>query len=871
MNSKKSQHPPRLAEWILAILHSDRGKHTHLGDFEEVYQTVCEEKGPKSAIFWYWVQVFRSLPGFLINRVYWSLSMFRNYFVIAVRNLIKNRWFSLINLLGLAAGLACVIMILSFIRFELSYERFHEKSDRIVRVLSVETANTARRGDFDSDSPEVLAAYMKDHIPEVVRASRLMAPHADKVILQNEEDNFYMGGLYADNEFLQMFSYPLLSGIPEDVLKAPRSIVLTNSTAKKLFGNENPIGETLIYKERSSQYEVTVTGVTADPRRNSHLQFDYLLSVQTLVVDESKSYMIGNWNVGNFITYAELRDADALAGAEKKLNAGVNEMAAAAGEDSVDLRFQPLRDIHLRSQIEGELATNNLIRSIYLFGSIALLILLIAGINHMNMATARSATRMREIGMRKVVGASRKQLITQFIGESMMVVLTALALAAVIVRFTLPRFSALLGVDLAVNYAKDIPLTLIVLGSALILGLLSGIYPALVLSSFPPTRNLRKLTASHGKNTWLRNGLVIFQFAASIILIACTLTVFRQLSYIKNHKLGFDREQVVVLQIREKGTRDKAAVIKDELLKRPEVLGVSVSGGLPINIRSRLYNARIEGESGDTERMTLRFDYIDEDFVEVYGIEIALGRNFAKNIETDKDGVLVNESLVRKLGWTRPLGKTIDFFDGEKKVLGVIKDFYHSTFHNAIEPIGLFFRTGDNISVRIRPGDIAGTLGVIRRVFERQTRSQPFDYYFLDDAFDTLYRKEQRIGGIFGLFAGLAVLIACLGLLSLAAFSVERRTREIGVRKVMGASVPRLVGHLTREYLWLVVAATVIAWPLSYYAMSRWLQNFAYRISLNPLIFILASAAALFIAILTVGSQTIRAALTNPAETLRYE
>jgi len=777
----------------------------------------------------------------------------------------------MINLFGLAAGLACVIMILSFIKFELSYERFHEKADRICRVLTVDTYDTARRGDYNTGTPEILAAYMKDNIPEVVRASRLMAPWVDKVILQQGDKNFYVRGLYVDNEFLQMFSYPLLRGNPKEALKNANTIVLTESTAKKLFGNVDPVDKVLIYKERSTQYEVAVMGVTADPPTNSHLRFEYLLSVQTLVVDESKSYMIDNWNVGNFITYAELQDAGSFAAAEGKLDAGLNELAAAAGEDGVDIRLQPLRDIHLRSQIAGKLDTNNLIRSVYLFGSIAFLILLIAGINHMNMATARSTTRAREIGLRKVVGASRLQLITQFVGESMLTVFSALAVAVVLVRFSLPSFRALLGVELSVNYLKDIPLTLIILGTAMSLGFLSGLYPAVVLSSFQPIRTLGKMSGLGGKGSRLRNLLVVFQFAASIILIACTMTIFGQLKYIKTQNLGFDREHVVVLRVHEKGTREKAAVIKEELLKRPEVLGVSVSGGLPIEIHSQLYNAKIEGEKGEVEKMTIRFDYADEDFIEVFGIEMAEGRNFSSDIETDKDGVLVNESFVRKMGWTEPLGKTIDFLTGDTKVLGVMRDFYFSTFHNAIEPMALFYSTGDNIAVRIRPENVAGTLEVLRQVFESQTRSQSFDYYFLDDAFDALYRKEQRTGGIFGLFAGLALLIACLGLLSLAAFAVERRTKEISVRRVLGASVSRLVGRLTREFLWLVLVATVIAWPVIYITMSGWLRSFAYRIRLDPGIFLLSAAAAFLIALITVGSQTLHAALANPADTMRHE
>lgn len=872
MSEKLDGRPPYPAERILIHLYADGGKHTHLGDFEEVFQTILDEKGRRSAVLWYWAQVIRSLPGFFLNKMYWSLSMFRNYLTIAVRSLLKNRWFSLINLLGLAAGLACVIMILSFIKFELSFESFHEKSDRIFRVLTAENDDSVRRGgDFDLNTPELLAGYMTDNIPEVVRASRVMIPWTDKAIIQNGIKNFYEKSLYVDNAFLQMFSYPLIRGNAKAALEAPHSIVLTETAARRLFGSEDPVGKNLVYKERSFQYDVAVTGIAADPPRNSHLQFDCLLSVQTLVVDETKAFMIGNWNVANFMTYAELKDADSLNAAEEKLNAGLAAMAASEGKNPVDMRLQSLRDIHLRSQIAGQLETNNLIRSVYLFGTIAFLILLIAGINHMNMATARSATRAREVGLRKVVGASRRQLFTQFVGESLMVVFLALVMAAAIVKLALPRFSNLLGVELSVNYARNIPLTLAVLGIAILLGVLAGIYPALFLSSFHPRRTLKNLTDSGSRRTRLRNALVVFQFAASIILIACTLTVSAQLKYIRNHKLGFDREHVVVVRAREQGTREKAAVIKQALLQRPEVAGVSVSGGLPINIRSRLLGAKFEKEGGGTERMTLRFDYVDEDFIPVFGITMAQGRNFSPDIETDKEGVLVNESLVRKLGWSRPLGKSVDFFDGDKKVLGVFKDFYHSTFHNAIEPIGLFFRPGDNISIRIRPGDIPATLGMIRGIFERQSPSQPFDYYFLDDAFDALYRKEQRTAGIFGLFAGLAVVIACLGLLSLAAFSVERRTREIGVRKVLGASVSHLARHLTREYIWLVLGSTLIAAPVIIYTMSRWLANFAYRIRLDPWTIILSAAAALFIALVTVGSQTIRAALKNPADTLRCE
>ncbi len=866
----RSSLPPRAAEWILRRLHADNGDYTHLGDFAEIFAATLAEKGRFRAVLWYWAHVVRSLPGFVANKIYWSLSMLRNYAVISYRTIVKNAGYSLISLLGLAVGLACFILMLAYVRTETSYDRFHEKGDRIYRLISAEVKPGEKPGEFYATNPDPAATLLKTEFPEVRHAARVMKQHYDPAVLSFEGKAFTESGLIADQDFLEVFSFPFIRGDRSRALDAPGSIVVTERVARKLYGDQDPIGKTLTYGVRRAKGDLMVTGVVKDVPGNSHLQFDYLLSLATLEADKNNGYMFKNWDVGNFTIYAELSDPAMKGPLEDKVAAWVEKNLPDAAKAGLRHFLQPLKDIHLRSNIQGELATNNEIRTVSLFFAIAVLILLIAAVNYMNLVTARSSTRAREIGIRKVAGADRRQLVRQFLGESLIFAFLALAAALAIARIALARFNAVAGAKLGFGDLLAPSFVLLVVGTTLVVGLLAGAYPALMLSSFQASKVLKEHTASGRKGSRLRDALVVAQFTASIALIVCALVVSGQLRFIQNQKLGYDREHVVIIPLREPETLAKATIIKAEFLRLPEVESVSQTSGLPTNIGSRILNNELTNDRGEKSVTDICFDYVDDGFLDVFRIPLVAGRNFSGDRKADAGSVLINESLMKAAGWTESVGKEVSLW-GTKRIIGVVKDFYFKSFHSRIEPLALMPEAGNMLAVRLRTADIRGAVAALERVFKSTTKSQPWDFSFFDDEFDALYRKEQRTGQIFGAFAFLAVFIACLGLLGLAAFAVERRTKEIGIRKIMGASAPYLAVKLSREFVVLVLLANFIAWPVAYFAMSKWLQAFAYRISLGLGIFVLAALGAILVALLTVSTQTFRAASANLVKSLRYE
>jgi putative ABC transport system permease protein len=869
MRQKKSLTPPALAEKILGIIYSDKGEFTHLGDFEEMFRTIYENRGIVYARIWYWVQVIKSLPGFIKNKLYWSMAMLKNYIVIAVRNVIKNKGFSFINVTGLAVGMACFLLIMAYVQHESSYDWFHERSDRIFRLLAGGPGQEGQKSveEYEDHFPEVMAPLLVSDFPEIKKATCFMGAFQDKAVLKAGEKLFYQSGLYADRNFLEIFSFPLIHGDSQSVLSEPNTIVITEDVSKKLFGNENPIGRFISYKEKRRQYDVVVSGVVGNIPQNSSIQFDYLLSLATLREDKTYDWMFDNWNVGNFYIFVELEETSDKTEAEKKLT-----VFAQTPRAGTHISLQPIEDIHLRSQIRGELSTNNEIRYVRLFSFIAVMVLLIACVNSMNLGVACSSKRAKEIGVRKVTGANRRQILEQFLGESLFLSVLSLFVALLLIKVFLPRFSLILGVELKPDLLSNGFLIFVMAGTTLFVALASGSYPALMLSALPPVSSIKELSASGKRGGRLRNILMVFQFAVSVILIICTVVVFRQMNFIKTKKLGFDREHVVVIPVNEKETMDKRQVLKTAFLQLPQVQGVSVSSGLPINIRSRLINQEFIRDNGEKVKMDIRFDYVDEDFVDVFKINILQGRNFSKDFSEDKYGVLINETAAKKIGWKDPIGKKVLPFLGNKDhVVGVVEDFQFSTFHHDIEPMALINEMGSNIAVRISPGDIHTILGSLRRTFEGVTKSQPFEFYFLDDAFNKLYQKEMRTGEIFGTFAGITVFIACMGLFGLAAFMINRRTKEIGIRKVLGASVSQLVTLLTREFAGLILLSNLIAWPVAYIIVRIWLQDFAFRINIGIWTFIFSSALVLFVSFVTVSIHTFRAAASNPVNTLRYE
>lgn len=859
--------PPRLAEWLLERFFADQGRYTHLGDFAEIFAGLAAEKGKRRAGLWYWGHVFRSLPGFITNRIYWSLSLLRNYAVISCRTIVKNAGYSLISLLGLAVGLASFILILAYVRFETSCDRFHEKADRISRVIAAEGKPGDMPAEFQATNPDPMAAALKTEFPEVRHAARVMKQFHDPVILSFEDRAFAESGLIADQDFLEIFSFSVVAGDKAAALNSPGSIVLTESVARKLFGNKDGVGETLSYGTRWRKENLTVTGVVRDVPRNSHLKFDYLLSLATLEANPKNDYMFRNWDVANFAIYVELADPEARQPLEGKIGGWLEKARPEAARSGLRFFLQPLKDVHLRSNISREPATNNEIRTVSLFFAIAVLILLIAAVNYVNLVTARASTRAREIGIRKVTGAGRAQLLRQFLGESVFFAFLALALALAFVRIVFVRFNAMAGTGFGFSSLLTPSFVLLAAGSTLVVGLLAGAYPALTLSAYQPAKVLKGRAASDRKGSLLRNTLVVGQFAASVALIICALVVSGQLRFIRNQRLGYNRENVVIIPLRESESMAKSALLKTEFLRLPEVESVSVTSGLPTKIQSNIRDIVLVSDTGEKIKTDFCFDYIDEGFLNVFKIELAAGRNL---VPGEKNAALINETFARTAGWENPIGKEIRVLDNAR-IVGVVKDFHFETFHRPIAPMVLSSDEGNALAVRIRPGDVPGVIARLRRTFETNAKTQPWDFAFFDEEFDALYRKERRTGQIFGAFAFLAVFIACLGLLGLAAFAVERRTKEIGIRKVMGASAPDLAVKLGREFVGLVILANVIAWPVAYYAMSRWLQSFAYRINLGWGTFILATCLAVCVALVTVSTQTLRAASANPVDSLRFD
>ena len=871
MKRESSPRPPRIAQWILGAIRSDRGQFTHLGDFYEEFADIASRRGLPAAQVWYWFQALTSLPGLVANKIFWSCAMFRNYFAIAHRNLIKNRGFSLINLFGLAVGLAGVILIAAYVRFETSYDRFHEKADRIAQVLNAAGTGPNNTPEFfgswfDTRLPALLA-----EVPEIIRVTKTVESFFDRVVLRNEESAFVQSGFFVDEQFLRIFSFPLLRGDRETAMNEAGSVILSDRTARKFFGSEDPVGKPLRLKSKSMDYSLTVAGVAADVPPNSQLQFDFLVSQETFRKDPQMSWTLSSVVFDFYTTYVELRHPADKAVVEAKLKDVINKSKTPG--DTLNLSLQPFTDIHLRSRLRGRTEGNNEIRFVWMFSAIAAALLLIAIVNYVNLSTSRTTARAKEIGVRKVAGAGRGQLFLQFVGESLFMSELAVVLALTLVRMFWPLFKKLVGIDLEFRILWNAEFLALSIATGAIVGLLSGIYPALVLARLRPVRTLRDFSRSGRKGGILRGGLVVFQFSTAFILLVGTFVIGRQMNFVRLRSLETGRESVVVVPIREEGILRTAAAIRGDFLKNPDVVGVSISSFVPPQPRrfGRL-GVRLEKDDGTKFESACAVDSVDENFLDVFQIKLAQGRN----VKPGESGVaLVNETMAREAGWKNPLGKILDFGGSVKTiaVVGVLKDFHFTSLHTKIAPLALIpqFFPPDSISVRTRPGNISRILAGLRRDFENGSRDQPFEYRFLDEIFEAAYKKEIRSGEFCRIFSALAVLIACLGLSGLTAFSIEQRTKEIGIRKILGASTARLTAYLNFKFLALVILAHLIAFPAAFLTMNNWLRGFAYRADMTVWIFVLASGIAMSIALTTISVQTYKAARMNPADTLRYE
>jgi putative ABC transport system permease protein len=799
--------------------------------------------------------------------------MLKNYLKITLRNIKRNKVFSFINIAGLAIGMACCILIVNYIIFENSFDRFHKNADQIYRINTL--LEFGGRGGNLASTNHPIGTYLKDNYPEVLDSARFRRYMYGNTLVQYEENKFFESRIYyADNSVFDVFTYPMIVGDPKTALKSPHSIVLTESKAKKYFGEDYPIGKILRLDNRE---DYKVTGVIRDTPRNTHFPFNMLLSFESFYV--SNPQLKGNWTgdfeVHTFVLLMEDYDHKEL---EIKLPSIVEEklgniIKVVGGR--VEYSIQPLTEIHLHSDLLNEPTGQSDISYIYAFSAIALFILLIACFNFMNLSTARSAKRAKEVGMRKVLGANKIKLVYQFLGESLILSTFAFIIAAGLAELSLPIIRSLTSVKLDIFFT-DIPLFVMTsVGFVFVVGIAAGSYPAFFLSAFKPVRVLKGTSRTGPANYRFRSILVVFQFALSVFLIIGTVIILHQINFMKNRNLGFDKEHIVFVQILDDFVQSSTETIKEELVKLPGVVRASAVSHVPGH--GARHNAHLPEGFALGESIMMGRISGDSDFLTTFGIELVKGRNFSHEFSTDvTDSILINETAAEKIGWEAPLGKQIFELLEEavpRTVIGVVRDFHTDSLHNPLEPICINQNSEEfsYVAVRLSPGDISRTMTLLEKKWKELDPTGTFDYAFLDDSLNGQYRAEERLGKIFTYFSILAIFIACLGLFGLASFTAEQKTKEIGIRKVLGAPVSEIVFLLSKEFTKWVIAANLLAWPIAYFVMNKWLQNFAFRISIGIGSFLLATSIALLIALITVSYQSLKAALANPIESLHYE
>jgi putative ABC transport system permease protein len=779
--------------------------------------------------------------------------MLKNHLKIALRTLIKHKGYSFINIAGLAIGMACCILILLWVQHELSFDRFHPNADDIYRVYQ-DVHHAGGVMPF-SNLPMPLAPEIESSIPEIRLASRLAG---DRVTIKYGAKIFNETGIYyTDPSLFEIFSFPFVLGDFRTALSDPYSILLTEAAAEKYFGSENPLGKVLTLDEAD---QMKVTGLLNNPPDNSSLQFDFLVPFTLL---EAGGYDTSRWDSSTTQTYVLANRGIAADQIEQKISGIL--LQHNQREESY-LRLQPLKKLRLYT-LSGEPGN---MKSVYIFSLIALFVLVIACINFMNLATARSSKRAREVGLRKVVGAKRTQIVRQFFGEAVFLTLIAFALSLLLVELLLPLFNRISGKPLSLDFSGNIIVYGSLLGVALFTGLLSGSYPALYLSSFLPVKVLKSSFHSGSSSSMFRKGLVIFQFSLSIMLIIGTGVISSQLRYIQKRDIGFDRENLVYFNINDTISQNFDSV-KDEILKNAHILNVTRTFQIPSYNR---YSSPADWEGkGTGQNINFNISIVDEDYLQTLGLELAQGRNFSQAFSTDTSNYILNQEAVNQMGLEEPLGKRFTLGNNTGEIIGVIKDYNYMPFTYEIQPLvwsytPVMFRYA---MVRISGQNIPETIGHIENTWSKFAPDFPFEYHFLMDDYQSIYSKEKRMEELFVGITIMAVFISCLGLFGLASFTAEQRTKEIGVRKVLGASVAGIASLLSKEFLKWVTAANLIAWPVAYLAMRGWLRGFAYKIDMGLTVFLFAAVLALLIALATVSFQAIRAAMGNPIKALRYE
>ncbi len=791
-----------------------------------------------------------------------------------MRNIKKYKGYSLINITGLALGMACFLLIVFFIQFENSYDNFHENKKNIYQVVRINESgdNTEKKG--ITGAP--LAPLLLENFAAITHAVRFtnfrseLVSHGEKHFV---EKRFF----FADESVFDVFTFPLLQGNPKTSLQEPFSVVITAETAHKYFGDDDPINRTLNYNLGGRKFDFQVTGVLAPIPLNSHIRFDFLASYKSLPSIVGEYFMTRHWDSPTW-TYTLLPDGYDPEDINRLLPAFTEKHVDKWSFSSISHKLHPMKDIYFHSPGPpiGERGNSQFL---FVLSAISAFILLIACINFMNLATARSGSRAKEIGMRKVIGAQRSQLVWQFVGESVCYSFIALTLAIILVELFLPAFNQFVGKTLHINYVQNIGYIVAMIATAIIVGIISGSYPAFFLSSFKPVAIFKETLKARGLSVFIRKTLVVGQFVISIALIASVVLVIRQIQFMRTMELGFNKNHVITIPIRDRSVKQRYELLKNKWLQNPNILGVTASSMEPGVTSQNGINIKARG----IDDMNAGIIYVDHDYVKTLEIKLARGRDFSKAISTDTEGaLLMNQAMVERLGWQDGIGEQVELFfkEGGKKVpmyqtvvVGVVNNFNFRDLTTPMQPILIKIDPGryNYILARINSNTTAGSIDYLKTVWKEFQFEQPFEFTFLVDDMNRVYRRVENFAAVARYGTFFAIFIACLGLFGLASFSVEKRTKEIGIRKVLGATVPGLVRLISKEFLTLVLLANIIAWPVAYYAMKVWLQNFAYRTSIEFWTFLVAAGLAFFIALLTVSYQAIKTALANPVKSIRYE
>jgi len=872
----KRYKSPGIARTLLRLMAVYYEKHSIIEDFEETFTEIMNSDGSFKAKCWYWGNALKSVAGYLKLIVSWRFTMLKNHLKIAYRNFVRHKLYSFINVFGLAIGLSICMIISLWVLRELSYDRFHDNADRIYRV-----ERELFRDNLYSRWPITGGRYKQaliDDYPEIENAARFWKR---EFAIKDFKNDMHRQGMFAvDNSVFEMFDFHLEEGDEKSALSDPKTVVLTRENALKYFGTGDVVGKSLAFEWNGELVDIMVSGILEEVPENSHIHFDMLISIASY-----KEEPYADWRSNYLYTYVLLEENVQKQALEEKLRTFVTQrlepeygdlvLKGRSIHDLLKMHLFSIVDLHLLPSPNWEVEAGGSILSVYIFSCIAVLILIVACLNFVNLSTARASKRAKEVSLRKTVGADKSQLRGQFIQESVLLSFVSLVLAWVMSSLFIQGFNGIFSENLSLSVFLQLKYMFVLVGATFIVGVLAGLYPAFYLTRFEPVEVMKGSSQSVSGKSVFRRNMVIIQFSISIILIFGMFTVYKQMRYIQTRSLGFDRENVLILPVSSQNVAQNYVSFRNELMQNPQIIAASASSEVPADFH---YSNSLFNRLDTDEKISLYMFFCDYDYVETYRMEVIAGRAFSRDFSTDTEGTIVlNEAAARGLGWTpeEAVGKRLKGPSSEDAahIVGVIRNFHYKSLRREVEPLALLLSPGyiNDISVRIRPGNIKRTVNFIQQKWEGLFLGEQFEYSFLDNRINQLYESEKKMQDLFVIFSTLSILVACLGLFGLVSFTAELKTKEIGIRKVLGASTGHVIVLLSKEFIKWIFLANIIAWPLAWILMNKWLQNFAYKTNIGWIVFILAGFVTMAIAVFTFIFQTVRTASAKPVDSLRYE